>query len=68
MGVVTIADTADRMAEDLDRRLGDMLVIVRRTGLPEIRLYEEWNKPDRAAEWKTQPGMADLPVAVFAQP
>ena len=36
MGVVAIRDAADRMAEDLDRRLGDMLVVVRRTGLPEI--------------------------------
>jgi hypothetical protein len=36
MRVVAIGDPADRMAEDLDRRLGDMLVVVRRSGLPEI--------------------------------
>jgi hypothetical protein len=36
MGVVAIRDTADRMPQDLDRRLGDVLVIVRRASLPQI--------------------------------
>ena len=36
VGVVAIRDPADRMAQDLDRRLGDVLVIVRRAGLPQV--------------------------------
>src|SRR5436305_9878699 len=36
MGVATIRDTAYRVAQDLDRRLRDMLVVVRRTCLTEI--------------------------------
>jgi tetratricopeptide (TPR) repeat protein/tRNA A-37 threonylcarbamoyl transferase component Bud32 len=33
-----------------------------------VRLYEEWNKPDRATEWKAKLGMPDLPAEVFARP
>jgi len=36
MSVVTIRDSADRMAEDLDRRFRNVFVIVGRTGLAEI--------------------------------
>jgi hypothetical protein len=36
VGVVAIRDAADRMAQDLHRRLGDMLVIVCRAGLPQV--------------------------------
>jgi hypothetical protein len=36
VGVVAIRDPADRMAQDLHRRLGDMLVIVCRAGLPQV--------------------------------
>ena len=36
VGVVAIGDTADRMTEDLDRRLGHVLVVVRRTGLAQV--------------------------------
>ena len=36
MGIVAIRDSADRMAEDLDRRLGDVLVVVRCTSLAQI--------------------------------
>lgn len=36
MGVVAIGNAADRMAEDLDRGLRDVLVIVRRTRLAKI--------------------------------
>jgi hypothetical protein len=36
-GRTTTIDThVLKMAEDLDRRLGDVLVVVRRAGLPEI--------------------------------
>jgi hypothetical protein len=38
VGVVAIGDAADRMAEDFDRRLGDVLVVVRRTRLAEDRI------------------------------
>jgi hypothetical protein len=31
-----------------------------------IRLYEDWDKPDQAAEWKARVGMRDLPAQVFA--
>jgi tetratricopeptide (TPR) repeat protein len=33
-----------------------------------IRLYEAWDKPDRAAAWKARLGMRDLPAEVFARP
>jgi hypothetical protein len=36
MGVVAIGDAAGRMAENLDRRHGDVLVIVRRTRLAKV--------------------------------
>jgi hypothetical protein len=36
MRVVAIGDPADRLAEDLDRRLGDVLVVVRRAGLSQV--------------------------------
>src|SRR5262249_61570086 len=36
VGVVAIGDAADRMAEDLDRRLGDVLVVVHRARLAQI--------------------------------
>ena len=36
VGVVAVRDPADRVAEDLDRRLGDVLVVVRRARLPQV--------------------------------
>src|SRR5262249_6838018 len=36
VGVVAIRDPAHRMAQDLDRRLGHVLVIVRRARLPQV--------------------------------
>ena len=36
MGVVAIPDPADRVAEDLHRRPGDVLVIVRSAGLSQV--------------------------------
>ena len=36
MGIVAISDSADGMAEDLDRRLGNVLVVVRRASLAEV--------------------------------
>ena len=33
-----------------------------------VRLFEEWDKPDRAAAWKAKLGMTDLPSDVFARP
>jgi serine/threonine protein kinase/tetratricopeptide (TPR) repeat protein len=33
-----------------------------------VQLYEAWNQPDRATEWKVRLGLADLPADVFAQP
>jgi eukaryotic-like serine/threonine-protein kinase len=33
-----------------------------------VRLYEAWNKPDQATEWKARLGMRDLPADVFAPP
>ena len=36
VGVVAVGDPADRVAEDLDRRLRDVLVVVRRAGLPQV--------------------------------
>src|SRR5262245_58361540 len=36
VGIVAIRDPADRMAQDLHRRLGDVLIIVRRAGLPQV--------------------------------
>src|SRR5262249_44963450 len=32
------------------------------------RLYEQWGRPDRAARWKVELGLADLPEDVFARP
>jgi hypothetical protein len=32
------------------------------------RLYEAWRKPEKAAEWKSKLGIADLPADVFARP
>jgi eukaryotic-like serine/threonine-protein kinase len=31
-----------------------------------VRLYEGWNKPDKAAAWKVKLGLIDLPGEVFA--
>src|ERR1022692_131678 len=36
MSVVAIGDSADRVAEDFDRRRGDVSIVVRRTGLAEV--------------------------------
>ena len=36
MGVVAIGDPADRVAQDLHRRLGHVLVVVRRAGLAKV--------------------------------
>jgi hypothetical protein len=36
VGVVAIRDPTDRMAQDLHRRLGDVLVVVRRASLPQV--------------------------------
>ena len=33
-----------------------------------IRLYEAWNQPEKATEWKAKLGMPDLPDDVFARP
>jgi hypothetical protein len=33
-----------------------------------VRLYQAWGKPDKAAEWKSQLELADLPGDVFARP
>jgi eukaryotic-like serine/threonine-protein kinase len=33
-----------------------------------VRLFEAWNKPDQATEWKAKLGMRDLPADVFAPP
>jgi serine/threonine-protein kinase len=33
-----------------------------------VRLYEAWGKPEKAAEWKKNLGMEDLPSDVFARP
>jgi hypothetical protein len=33
-----------------------------------VHLYEEWGKPDRAAEWKDKLKMNDLPADIFAPP
>jgi tetratricopeptide (TPR) repeat protein/tRNA A-37 threonylcarbamoyl transferase component Bud32 len=33
-----------------------------------VRLYEVWNKPSEAAEWKAKVGMRDLPDDLFAAP
>ena len=30
-----------------------------------IRLYREWERPEKAAEWKAKLGMPDLPGDVF---
>lgn len=38
VGVVAIGDPANRMAQDLHRRLGHVLVVVRRAGLTEVLL------------------------------
>jgi hypothetical protein len=32
-----------------------------------VRLYEAWNKPERAAAWKAKLGMRDLPADAFAR-
>jgi tetratricopeptide (TPR) repeat protein/tRNA A-37 threonylcarbamoyl transferase component Bud32 len=32
-----------------------------------VRLYEAWDKPQKAAEWKMKAGMRDLPGDVFAK-
>ena len=36
MRVMAIGDTPDRMTEDLDRRLGHVLVVIRGTGLAKV--------------------------------
>jgi tetratricopeptide (TPR) repeat protein len=33
-----------------------------------VRLYEAWDRPDRATTWKAKLGMLDLPANVFARP
>ena len=33
-----------------------------------IRLYEDWGQPEKAAVWKAQLGLGDLPADVFARP
>jgi tetratricopeptide (TPR) repeat protein/tRNA A-37 threonylcarbamoyl transferase component Bud32 len=33
-----------------------------------VRLYEEWGKPDQAADWKIKLGLRDLPADVFDRP
>ncbi len=33
-----------------------------------VQLYEAWGKPEKAAEWKREVGLADLPADVFARP
>jgi tetratricopeptide (TPR) repeat protein/tRNA A-37 threonylcarbamoyl transferase component Bud32 len=33
-----------------------------------VRLYQAWGKPDRAAAWKKELGLEDLPADVFARP
>ncbi len=33
-----------------------------------ILLYDAWNKPDQAADWKARLGLRDLPADVFAGP
>jgi tetratricopeptide (TPR) repeat protein/tRNA A-37 threonylcarbamoyl transferase component Bud32 len=42
----------------------------RLTGAAErvVQLYEGWEKPDQAAQWKARLGLPDLPADVFAQP
>jgi len=34
--VVAVGDALDRLAQNLDRRLGDVLVAIRRTGLAQV--------------------------------
>jgi hypothetical protein len=36
MSVVTVRDAADRVTQNLDGRLGQVLIVVRRTRLPEV--------------------------------
>ena len=36
MGIVTIGDSSCGMAKDFDGRLGEMLVVIRRTSLAKI--------------------------------
>jgi hypothetical protein len=33
-----------------------------------LRLYEAWGKPEKALEWRSKVGVADLPADVFARP
>jgi eukaryotic-like serine/threonine-protein kinase len=33
-----------------------------------VRLYEAWDKPEKASEWKARLGLSDLPADVFARP
>jgi tetratricopeptide (TPR) repeat protein len=33
-----------------------------------LQLYESWNKPEQAAEWRGKLALADLPADVFAMP
>jgi tetratricopeptide (TPR) repeat protein len=40
---------------------------LREAGDRVIRLYETWNKPEKASEWKTRLGLVDLPDDVFAR-
>lgn len=32
-----------------------------------IQLYQDWGRPEKAAEWKAKLGMPDLPEDVFAR-
>jgi hypothetical protein len=33
-----------------------------------VLLYEEWQRPREADEWKRRLGMPDLPASLFARP
>jgi eukaryotic-like serine/threonine-protein kinase len=33
-----------------------------------VWLYEAWNKPEKANEWKARLGLSVLPAEVFARP
>jgi eukaryotic-like serine/threonine-protein kinase len=41
---------------------------LREAGESVVRLFETWNKPREAAEWKAKLGMRDLPDRLFASP
>ncbi|QDV39520.1 hypothetical protein [Tautonia plasticadhaerens] len=41
---------------------------LRESAMRVIRLYEAWDKPKDATEWKARLGIPDLPTEVFARP